>query len=1039
MQREPIAVVGVSALFPGSSDATGFWRDILAGKDLLSDIPKSHWLIDDYFDADPSAPDKTYAKRGGFLNPVDFDALGFGIPPSTMPATDTSQLLALIVAQQVLEDVARERIDQIDRSRISVILGVTSAQELLFSMVSRLQKPVWVKALRDTGLAESDVQSACQRIADQYVPWQEASFPGLLGNVVAGRIANRLNLGGTNCVTDAACASSFSALAMAVSELQLGDSDLVITGGVDTLNDIFMYMCFSKTPALSPSGDCRPFDQAADGTMLGEGLGMIALKRLADAERDGDRIYAVLKGIGTSSDGRSKSVYAPVSAGQAKALRRAYEQAGYGPQTVELVEAHGTGTKAGDIAEFEGLRSVYDDSGRADRQWCALGSVKSQIGHTKAAAGAAGLFKIVMALHHKVLPPTIKIDAPNPKLALEQSPFYLNTVARPWIRNSNHPRRASVSAFGFGGSNFHLTLEEYRGSHGAERLPMHEHELLAISADASADLLAQLRAAAKASNLYQAARAARASFDSARPYRLALVLPISGDWQQRCVTVATEIQANPEQPFQQADGSSYGIGSAPGKVAFLFPGQGSQYVQMGANLLMSSDAARSVYDRVADIEAVDLDQLHHFVFPKPVFDAESRTAQQDALTATEWAQPALAASSMATLACLRQLGIQADAAAGHSFGELSALCAAGCIDLESLMLLARARGLAMAQAAIDSDGGMLAVSATRERAGDILQQAGITLSLANHNAPNQIVLSGTSAEIARAEAELSRHGLASKRLAVATAFHSPIVAQAATQFAETLAMQTFGSAQIPVYSNGLAAAVDGTSDRWRDLLANQIASPVRFVDMIEHMYADGVRVFVEVGASSVLSGLVPAILGDRPHSAIATDRRNKPGLAVFVGAIARLAALGVPMQLGKLFADVRVDAPSIKPGKMPIKISGANYGKPYPPLDPSNLPGPNPERPALSPATPAAMPTAAMPPASAHVAAPAPHAPVTESSAMSSAQPRVLPTCLPNGCACSWKRNSRRQRLMPRFSKRWPIVIRPTCALPKRHFSASAG
>ena len=323
VQRSPIAIVGVSALFPGSTDATGFWRDILAGRDLLSDVPESHWRIADYYDPDPKAPDKTYARRGGFLDPVDFDALAWGLPPSTLPATDTSQLLALIVAQAVLQDAAGAQFEHMDRSRISVILGVTSAQELLFSMVSRLQRPVWEQALRDSGLDEDLVETACARIAASYVPWQEASFPGLLGNVVAGRIANRLNLGGTNCVTDAACASSLSALSMAVSELQLGTSDLAIAGGVDTLNDIFMYLCFSKTPALSPSGDCRPFSASADGTMLGEGLGMVALKRLADAERDGDRIYAVLRGLGTASDGRSKSVYAPVSAGEAQALRRA--------------------------------------------------------------------------------------------------------------------------------------------------------------------------------------------------------------------------------------------------------------------------------------------------------------------------------------------------------------------------------------------------------------------------------------------------------------------------------------------------------------------------------------------------------------------------------------------------------------------------------------------------------------------------------------------------------------------------------------------
>jgi acyl transferase domain-containing protein len=381
--------VVISALFPGSTDAAGFWRDILAGRDLITDVPPSHWLVGDYYDPDPRANDKTYARRGAFLSPVEFDPLEHGIPPSSVPATDTSQLLALIVANQVLADATQNQFSTLDRDRVSVILGATSAQELLVEMAGRLQRPVWVKALREHGLPEDEVQAVCERISQSYVPWQESTFPGVLGNVIAGRIANRLDLGGTNCVTDAACASALSALSMAAQELHLGQSDLVITGGVDTFNDIFMYICFARTTALSPSGDCRPFDVEADGTMLGEGLGLLALRRLDDAERDGDRIYAVIQGIGSSSDGRAKSVYAPVPEGQAKALRRAYQAAGYGPDTVELMEAHGTGTRAGDVAEFQALQAVFAETGRADRQWCALGSVKSQIGHTKAAAGAA--------------------------------------------------------------------------------------------------------------------------------------------------------------------------------------------------------------------------------------------------------------------------------------------------------------------------------------------------------------------------------------------------------------------------------------------------------------------------------------------------------------------------------------------------------------------------------------------------------------------------------------------------------------------------
>ncbi len=927
-QRSPIAIVGVSALFPGSSDATGFWRDILAGRDLLSDVPESHWRIADYYDPDPKAPDKTYARRGGFLDPVDFDALAWGLPPSTLPATDTSQLLALIVAQAVLQDAAGDAFEQMDRSRISVILGVTSAQELLFSMVSRLQRPVWAQALRDSGLDETMVEAACARIADSYVPWQEASFPGLLGNVVAGRIANRLNLGGTNCVTDAACASSLSALSMAVSELQLGDSDLAIAGGVDTLNDIFMYMCFSKTPALSPSGDCRPFSASADGTMLGEGLGMVALKRLADAERDGDRIYAVLRGIGTASDGRSKSVYAPVSAGQAQALRRAYEQAGYGPDSVELVEAHGTGTRAGDVAEFEGLRLCFAPEGGEPQAWCALGSVKSQIGHTKAAAGAAGLFKAVMALHHKVLPPTIKVDAPNPKLGIERSPFYLNTRSRPWIRGSAHPRRASVSAFGFGGSNFHATLEEYQGDSPALRLPVQPCELVLIAADSIAEL--QQRAVALRDSiapLAQLAADSRRRWRAQAQHRLALVASSSAQLHTRLEAALKQMAARPEQAFALADGSSYGFGPAAGSSAFLFPGQGSQYLNMGDAVAMQFSAARAVWDRTADLPLDAQTALPQIVFPQPAFDGETEAVQLSRLTATECTQPALAAHSAALLACLRMLGIAADACAGHSFGELMALHAAGVLGLDQALSLARARGLAMRDAA-GEPGAMIAISETLERVQALLTEHAPELVIANHNGPKQVVVSGPLAAVEKLQTLLAQQGMACRRLPVASAFHSTLVAGASHAFADALAGVDLTAASVPVYGNTHAAEYPSEAGEIRAQLAAQLAQPVRFVDMIEAMYANGIRQFVEVGPGAVLSGLVAAILGERPHRAIVLDRKGRNGVESLLIGLAQLAAAGVSMQPQALYADTRLPPATATPAKHAIAINGSNIGKP---------------------------------------------------------------------------------------------------------------
>ena len=907
-KHQPIAVVGVAALFPGSIDKDGFWRDILAGRDLITDVPASHWLIDDYYDPDPRARDKTYCKRGAFLPEVDFDPVAWGVPPSIVPSTDTNQLLALIVAQQVLEDACGGSFKDLPRDRVSVILGVTSAQELLGSMVSRLQRPVWVKALREMGLPEDKVTDACERIAAHYVEWQESSFPGILGNVVAGRIANRLDLGGTNCVTDAACASSLSALSMAMAELHMGHSDLVITGGADTMNDIFMYICFSKTPALSPTGDCRPFSDGADGTLLGEGIGMVALKRLADAERDGDRIYAVVAGVGSSSDGRTKSIYAPAPVGQAKALRRAYQDAGYGPDTVELVEAHGTGTKAGDAAEFEALRTVFEESGCKQRGWCALGSVKSQIGHTKAAAGAAGLFKAVMALHHRVLPPTIKVDRPDPKLNVETSPFHINTMARPWVRDQRHPRRASVSSFGFGGSNFHVALQEYAGpGQRAWRVRPAGGEAVLLSgasAEAVATRCRELAAEAADAEMLGLSRPFYPRI-LRRPRRLHAWL-----CSPNPVRIWSRNSARRRSCWPRATASPCPAESISARVlrkasvGFLFPGQGSQSLYMGADVAMASATALGVWDRAAELDFAPGIRLHDVVFPPPVFDEAARSEQRARLTATEWAQPALGATSLALLAILREAGVQPAAVAGHSFGELTALCAAGALTPEDLLRVARRRGELMAAAAA-VPGAMTSVAARREDVQPLLDEWKLDVVVANHNSPKQLVLSGATEAISEVERRLGEKGMAATRLEVATAFHSSLVSPAARPLREFLASVPLAAPSIPVFANTSAAPYPSEPEAMRDLLAHQLAKPVRFVEQIEAMYEFGVRTFVEVGPARVLTGLVGHILKSRPHRAIALDRKGRPGWASLQQGLALLSVAGVAVDYAPAVGRVR--------------------------------------------------------------------------------------------------------------------------------------
>ncbi|MGY8776478.1 MAG: beta-ketoacyl synthase N-terminal-like domain-containing protein, partial [Longimicrobiales bacterium] len=981
----PIAVVGMSSLFAGSQDLIGFWRDIVSATDRLTDVPPHGWLIDDYYDPDPTAPDMTYAKRGGFLSPVPFNPMEFGIPPTSVPATDTAQLIALIAAKRVLEDAGRFS-EGVDHSRTSVVLGVASATELIVEMGARLQHPIWRNALRQEGLPESRVQDIVQRIKDHYQPWQESTFPGLLGNVVAGRIANRLDLGGSNFVTDAACASSISALQSGLHELYLGDSDMVIVGGVDALNDILMYMCFSKTPAFSPTGDCRPFSEEADGTLIGEGVGMLALRRLEDAEADGDMIYAVVRGLGASSDGKGSSVYAPRSEGQASALRRAYEKADYGPATVELVEAHGTATKAGDAAEARGLTSVFGSAREGETAWCALGSVKSQIGHTKAAAGSAGLIKVALALHHKILPPTLKVSKPNSALGGEDSPLYINTEARPWIRGSDFPRRGSVSSFGFGGSNFHVTMEEYTGpGRRPKRLRTWSEELVVLSAESSEALVSSLAdiqtQVAEGRALGLIAHEAAEAFSAGAAARVALIAGTAEELAQKAAKAADALRSDKADALPDPD-IIFGLGATDrGKLAFMFPGQGSQYVSMGASAAMAFDSARAVWDQAADMPEFAGDRLDRAVFPPPAFTDEERATQAKNVTEMATAQPSIAAVSLSYMSLLDQIGIKPDAAAGHSFGELSALAAAGRIPSAKLLVSARKRGEFMAEAASTQAGAMIAVRSDADTISALIDEtSGVVV--ANDNAPNEVVIAGSVESIDAFAAKLKEAGMRSVRLPVASAFHSSIVASSVEPFHDYLGSVKWSSGDIDVYANTTGEVYPKTGKAGRRLLAEQLASPVRFRQMVDAMYDSGVTHFVEVGPGAILTGLVGKCLGDRPHVAVALDNKKTTGLRAFWRGLGRLAAEGVEMNLNALSEGYRVPEAPVEVKPFEIMITGFNHDRPYPPENgAAGVAQPNPEVADIAPATVPASPAPVAVTPGLAAATPQVAAPVVASSA----------------------------------------------------------
>ena len=929
-QQTPIAIVGIGCLFPQAENARRFWANIKNGVDAIADIPASHWLPEEHYDKNPKRPDMTYARKGGFILPVDFDPSEFGLAPNALEATDSAQLLGLLAAKMALEDAGYGPGREFDRNSVSVILGVTGALELVIPLGARLGHPKWRKALAEFGIAGADADAIISRMQEDYVPWQESSFPGLLGNVVSGRIANRFNLGGTNCVVDAACGSSLGAVHMASLELAAGRSNMVVTGGVDCFNDIFMYMCFSKTPALSPDGNAKPFDASADGTALGEGLGMLVMKRLDDAVRDGDRIYSVLKGVGSSSDGKGKSIYAPSAEGQAKALRRAYAASGVEPRTVELAEAHGTGTTVGDGVELDALTEVYREN-KQDGAWCALGSVKSMIGHTKAAAGSAGLIKASLALYNKTIPPTIKVTSPLKKLAEGTTPFYLNTEARPWVRK-DHPRRAGVSALGFGGSNFHAILEEYSPD---KKNPDWDgdHQIAVFSGANAGEIKDQLSAWKDLDwdGVRAAAYKARAAFKPAAPARLGFALERAQDWKKTIASALSNLDSQKGPAWTTPEGIYFSSAAAE-KLAVLFPGQGAQYPGMQRDIACRFPEALGVLE-TANREFGGDKPLSDYLYPRPAFTAEAKQRQAEELKDTRVAQPALGAAELGAWRALAAFGVKPEAFAGHSYGELPALRAAGVFGDAELFSLSRLRGALMAAGSGDR-GGMIAVQAPLAEVEKAVKEEKLDLIIANKNTPAQFVLSGATAEIKRAAERLPARGLKCTVLQVSAAFHSPLVAGAQKEFAAALGKVKFNKPQARVYANKTASVYPDAADKARETLAAQLASPVEFTALIEKMYADGIRTFVEVGPGARLTGMVCAILAGKEHTAFALDASSgrKHGVAELARALARLAALGCAFDLGAWEGGEAgaKDALEKKVSKLAVKLTGAGYRTPRP-------------------------------------------------------------------------------------------------------------
>lgn len=919
-----IAIIGLASFYPGGGGLWPLWDSVLAKNNAVIEIPASHWDWRAFYDPDPRAKDKMVSKWGGFLSDQWFDPLDFGITPKSIPNIEPLQLLLLQAVKQAVADAgyadrpfARERTAAIlgvggGGMPLSVAYGFRSCMPLMDSIPGVTVKAKTIIDLGDGILPE----------------WTEDSFPGILLNVAAGRVANRFNLGGPNMAIDAACGSSLAALQAGIRELEMGTSDVAFVMGADTVQTPYAYIAFSKTHALSPKGRCRPFDAAADGIALAEGIGVAVLKRLKDAERDGDRIYSVIKGIGASSDGRDKGLTAPRPEGQLRALQRAYAQARVSPARVGLVEAHGTGTVVGDQTEANALGQMFTSAG-ADSRSCALGSIKSMIGHSKCAAGLAGLVKAAFALHHKILPPTLA-EKPNPKANLDTGPLYLNTEARPWVHGAAHPRTAGVSAFGFGGTNFHAVLEEYTGDFlnrpvtGLRQWP--------------AELFVWRRAdKAKLTTDVTACRDAITAGASPTPAALAASLWNSSKNLNGVPTLAV-VATSLEDLKEKIDAALKLIGTgdtvadprgiyfaakpeAAGKVAFLFPGQGSQYPDMLAQVAMAFPDVRETLDAADRTLAGKFERsLGKLIYPASAFSPEQDAANRAALQRTEVAQPALGATGLGMFKLLTSLGIEPDALAGHSYGEYVALAAAGAMSDDDLIRLSHRRGDIIQQAAASMPGGMAAVDAPVDAIEPVLK--GLKdVWVANHNAPQQTVIAGTDAGVASALEKLQAAGLRGRRIPVACAFHSPLVAPAKAPLASAIADVKFATPRKPVYSNTTAAPHDPATIATQ--LADHLVKPVRFRDEILAMHAAGVRTFVEVGPQGVLTGLTQQTLAGKPHLAIASDAKGRPGLVQLAHLLGQLLIHGVSAKLDRLYVARGIQ--TFDPAKL-----GPDTGKPKP-------------------------------------------------------------------------------------------------------------
>lgn len=926
--QERVAVVAVGCILPDAMNTNALWKNILEKRVSIKEIPDRYFNKSVFYRPEvkgkTSKQDKSYTKIAAMIDEFDFMSLGrkYRIPPAVAAYMDNNQKAAIYCVDQAVENLK----SSLPKERTAVILCNACPGEKFENVVRRtFFANVESHILNHPDISKERLPKIQEILKDvsrdvlkDTLPIIEDTSPGYLQNVIAGRISNILDLWGPSYVIDTACASSLTAIAASVSGLLNHEFDAAITGGVEVTVSEIGLVSFSGINALSPDG-IYPFDSRANGFVMGLGGGAIVLKRLSDALRDGDHIYSIISGYGQGSDGKGKYIAAPSEEGQVRVIKRACQMAGYPVDTIEMIEAHGTGTIVGDVVEVSALKKAFAELGAQKENFCGVGSIKSNIGHLKNAAGIAGFIKATLALQNKILPATANIVEINPKLQLEGSPFYILQDNIKWMENSQHPRRANVSSYGFGGADYHICLEEFRPeflrksyslsinkcrNDGNNILDYKENftnkeEAVLFSGDSIEDLIGSYQSFVKnceesQDTFEKAVYINNISASCKHNWRVSICAGSLHQLKDKWKMVEHYIREDRLNEANKLNLKGIYAGNGPevtsSQIALMFPGQGSQYPNMLKGLYETYPCVKAFY---MNADAIWKSKYNSSIMPLIFGDDEKL---KDTLKNTKNTHPAMFISNIGVYKLLCEAGIKADFMIGHSLGEITSLFAGEMIDLKSAVSIIGHRGYSFDSIDEDQRGSMLSIKEKADKVEEIIKSSGLGVMIANINSMEQTVVGGDKKEIERFSEYLNQNGYKNTILNVSHAFHTDVVSRAAESFYESIKDIRFSSPKFKIMACHLSEFYNDLmigNDNVADVLKEQILSPVRFADSVLKLYERGVRVFIESGPSNVLTNIVKSILSDKEVKVINVNNRSKCPVECFKQALAMLFAGGV--------------------------------------------------------------------------------------------------------------------------------------------------